>query len=671
MANYNYIQVAMRGEAGSATRTLYSYPASGASSEPRWDSTLVEPGAAIQRFLNASDCYVMQSAKRGRYFSMISRNTVEPAKGFYMISILVEEGCALTGKQMLAAFSALKKKFIEENQLTDEAVDQALESAGIPREPLHLDSWKYAAPVLTEGKQLADAAYRTYISVQELESIFSFPAQPDYDSYRCIIVVSATTSLRPGVKMPRITSPIKKQYTVVCPENVEASSPIVYDGDRLTLVYSRPGYTPRKETVTVGQPTGYAKYDGNTIRVRPANQCGILFARNFNLQVRSAKGNAINGYTVSINGRPVNTMERTVDLTEIDLKTGNTVEIQAASNNYRPLKLELSAEELMKIETLDLVLQPIEQGVTLRLDFGDGRVFEEQISIEKNTPEYNRLHSGNFHGFRAHRQLTQDDSEIYNVDVRFSGRPVAPNFESARTAAETDELKDSRSASHRAPKFENVADEAASPHPEIDMSQPVLETEQSPTNEDGSDDKKPSGKAKWIALVGVAIVLLVVVLTFVLPRGEKLDAEPAAPQDTDTTAVAPQRTAQAEPQHVSPLQGDDADDVAYLNANTLWNASKIKGEACKKLMEAISAGDIEGVVNSDYFAVQGRCTNSRADEIAGLLWRAYGSPVRNANSKALKNASKGGEVDLNNLYEALMRRRPVDEEANTTPRPRR
>lgn len=73
------------------------------------------------------------------------------------------------------------------------------------------------------------------------------------------------------------------------------------------------------------------------------------------------------------------------------------------SNNYRTLKLKKPSAEMLVTEELELVMQPIEQGVTLRLDFGDGRVFEQQISIEKNTPEYNRLHSGNFHGFRAHR----------------------------------------------------------------------------------------------------------------------------------------------------------------------------------------------------------------------------------------------------------------------------
>ena len=53
------------------------------------------------------------------------------------------------------------------------------------------------------------------------------------------------------------------------------------------------------------------------------------------------------------------------------------------SNNYRTLKLKKPSAEMLVTEELELVMQPIEQGVTLRLDFGDGRVFEQQISIEK------------------------------------------------------------------------------------------------------------------------------------------------------------------------------------------------------------------------------------------------------------------------------------------------
>ena len=133
---------------------------------------------------------------------------------------------------------------------------------------------------------------------------------------------------------------------------------------------------------------------------------------------------------------------------------------------------------MLVTEQLELVMQPVEQGVTLRLDFGDGRVFEQQISIEKNTPEYNRLHSGNFHGFRAHRQVTQDDSEVYNVDVRITSRPVAPNFESSDSDTGEKETK--------APIFENISADAKAERPKIDATLP--------TAIDPEEDDKSAGR---------------------------------------------------------------------------------------------------------------------------------------------------------------------------------
>ncbi len=198
-------------------------------------------------------------------------------------------------------------------------MEAALLEAGVPLEPLMLEAWKYTASAEGNTEPKGEAAYRTYISVQELESIFSFPGQPEYAAYRCIIVVSATTSLRPGVKMPRITVSIRKQYGVVCPDGVTASAPLVYDGDRLVLTYSKEGFNTHTETVVVGNPAAYTKYEGSTIQVRTAAQTGIRFIRRIPVKVTSTKGVPLNGYTISVNGHSVSTADPYIDFTERDL----------------------------------------------------------------------------------------------------------------------------------------------------------------------------------------------------------------------------------------------------------------------------------------------------------------------------------------------------------------
>lgn len=667
--SFNYIHIAFRGEAQGATRTLYSYSPAGSDIDPAWGNTMVEPGAAVKRFLNATECYVLQESELGHYISLITRNTLVPERGYMMISLLIENGCALTGRQVMGAFNALKKVFVEEENLNDDAVETALLEAGVPKEPVMLEAWRYT-PSEQPREIKGEAAYRTYISVQELESIFSFPGQPEYADYRCILVVSATTSLRPGVKMPRITVAIRKQYGVVCPEGVTASAPLVYDGDRLVLTYSKEGFNSHTETVVVGNPAAYTKYEGSTIQVRTAAQTGIRFIRRIPIKVTSTKGVPLNGYTISVNGHAVSTVDPYIDFTERDLDPEGDVEIQVASNNYRPLKLKRPSAEMLTTEELVLELQPVEQGVTLRLDFGDGRVFEQQISIEKNTAEYNRLHSGNFHGFRAHRQVTSDHSEVYNVDVRLTNPPVAPNFETAKADA-VSEVK------QKAPKFVNVADEAAEERPRIDTTVPTDPRrdevrEEAPGYDPADDDDDDDAHARpyrrkfmlWLG-IGLAAIVAVVAAVFLIPEGEALDATPAGETEMTSAEGDGAQPAQAPVAQMTPEESADAE---YLNGNAAWDLTKLKSPMGQELAKAITDGDLEGLANNAYFAVPGRCTNEQARQIVEMAWRAIGSPNERGNSRKMRQGVQNGSVVLRDMVNSLARVRP-SEGLNERPMP--
>lgn len=664
MNEYNYLHIALRGETDGAPATLLAYPA--ADGDRAWEKLLVTPGAAIKRFLNASECYILQDLPEGHLFSLIARNPLKPAgDGYEMISVMVDAGCSLTGKQLMALFASLKKSLIDQAEVTEQSVTDALTTAQIPQEPVRLSSWIHIpAP---EGKMREEAAYRTYISTNDLATILSFPSQPDYAPYRCVIVVPATASLRPGVKMPRITAAIRRQYTIVAPEGVTVSADRAFDGDRITVTFAKPGFDSRSETIIVGNPSAFTRIEGSTLKIKAPSECGIRFVRKVKLEILSAKGGAVKGYTVAVNGRSVNTMEPYVEFSEKDLAEGATVEIKVASNNYAPVKIEKPAEELLSASELRIELQPIEQGVTLRLDFGDGRIIEQHILIEKNTPEYNRLHSGNFHGFRAHRLVTADHSEVYNVDVRFDGRPVAPNFETAEPAGE-------QSASgNAAPVFENVTSQDTAGNDKIDASVPTLPDDDAAdaVTDEMTDEQRRRTRNKWLIAAAAAVIALVVALVVLLPSGEKLDATPAAitvADDAtgmlDTTAAA---TAPAAPAATS--AGISAADVEYLNSNSLWDASKLTSEPARKLIQDIAAGNIEAVAANPYFATPGMCTNSAAEKAVNFMWRASGTPTHKRIVSSMTELAKGDKVDLKKLVDRLARFQPVAADANQAPRP--
>lgn len=685
MASYPYLHIALRGEINGNTGTIYSYPSAGSDLDPRWNNATVEPGAAIKRFLNANDCYVLQDSPLGHYFSFITRSALKPQRGFMMISVLVDNRCALTGRSLMNLFANLSRTLIDEEDYRDEAVEDAIARAGIPQEPLILDAWAYQPFSGTQTP--AEAAYRTYISQQELESIFSFPYQPEYAEYRCVIVVSAATSLRPGVKMPRLTAPIRKLYSVVCPEGVTASNTQVYDGDRLELTYSRPGFDDHKECTVVGTPSAYTKYEGSTINVRTSEQTGIRFERKTPVSVVSAKGLPVHGYTITLNGRSVNTMEPFIVFYEKDLQPGSMVSLSVRSTNFRTIKLKKTAEEMLLTESLEFVMQPDEKGITLRLDFGDGRVFEQQISIEKNTPEYNRLHSGSFHGFRAHRLVTNDeeDGEIYNVDLRLPARnpAIAGSGEKTEQTSDTD-----RESSHKVPHFENVsADVRTDSKPKSYGSMPAKASDASKeknieegTNKseyrtdasvdaiiDGQNEIVSFYRRKGFIITIVALTVIVLVGLWFATGGKSSDSDPVSSDSiVQTSATAPKQ----ENIVTMPMTADEQADTEYLNTNEIWVVEKLHSTMGKSLISAINEGDIDAVVNNDYFAVGGRATNRRATDLADLIWRAKGSYSESGNRKVMRQAVKNGSIDLRKFTDDLAKCRP-SEKANDTPRPRR
>lgn len=665
MSVCNYLHIALRVEADSVTRTVLNYPY---GDTPGWEHQLVAPAAAIRRFLNATECYVLQQRESGRCFSLITRNILSPSDGYYMISLFVAAGCALTGKQVIALLSGLKKTLVEDGETSPEAIDGVIRQAGIPQEPLRLQSWAYRpAPADTP---MRDAAYRTYISTSELAGIFSFPSQPEYDAYRCIIVVPASASLRPGTKMPRITAPIRKLYTILAPAGVELLRDTAYSGERVTVTYTRPGFNPRSETITVGNPSAFIRLEGSTIRVREPRECGVRFIRRIPLEVRSSKGGDVTGYTIAINGRSINTMEPYVDFTEKDLTEYATVEIKAASNGFSPLKIEKSTSHLLEADSLVLELDPIEQGVVLRLDFGDGRVVEQTISIEKNTPEYTSLRAGTFHGYRAHRTVNQDPddaSEIYTIDVSVDTAAVQPHTENITHAFQ-------EASQPEAPVFENISDESVDtePEPEIDTTVPVVATDETASEIDlaEADMKKGPSRRNLMLAVAAAIILLVVVLVFFIPLGktvgESVDDLPGQAENADSvTAVAPENP-EATPMSVSTL-GADAD---YLNNNRRWEVGALSSPAGNSLMNAFAEGDVDAIANNEYFAA-GTCSNSRARKALELMWRAKNGPTRGSIARELKKAASSGTIDLDNLVDRLARVQPQASEANTSPLPTR
>lgn len=655
MPQYTYIKIALIEQNQQSSTTLIEYSPDGSG----FTGDIPVPSAIFDCFLNARECFVQWTTREANYFALIFRNPFSTDRtGFYMVTMCVKAGAALTGRETLRALTSLRKTLVEEKRMTPAAIEETIASCGIPAEPRSFDAWRIAPTYVRNAE--AQPCYRSYVSTHELENYLTFPIQEEYEKYSCVIYVTATTSLRPGVEIQHVITPLRNIYSVITPAGVESSRPSVAAGDRIVITYSRQGYSPVREAVVAGKPSAFVTYDGARMLVRPESECQILFTRRIPLTVRSAKGGPVTGYTVTVNGRPVDTMQPYIEISDQDIKSGSPVVVTVNSNNFISEKIELKPEECTPDHPLSVMLNPLEQGITLRLDFGEGRVFEEQISLEKNTPEYSQLHGGSFHGFRARRLTIPGGGEIYYIDVRSGAKPCAP-------------------------AFDNISSDGRPAAPRFDRSLPRVEseTEQEPEESESEHRSRRRRRRRRNNILGIAIgiVLVAAMITgavfFLFPSWfDKAENREAALNDTaadtvttvirDTvvTAVAADQVVQPEATE-APAQTVQSD-YRYLNESRTWSRDSMTTDTERALYDAIAAGDIERIVRNPYF-FDGKASNADAVKVADIIWASFGSDTQKSNEKVLRDFAKTGNIDLHEMYEKLAHYR--SREPNKTPRP--
>lgn len=679
MSKFDYIRITLSEMLPESSHVIYSYPAG----EPEDMEAVFNGEAAVKEFLNLRECYALWSTNKGHYFSLITPN---PAGGSLTLTLRLDNECAFAGKRTLAVLAELKKVLIEDRALSSEVVDRALMGLGVPTMPEKLKSWQYERPLTSASAPRRPFCYRTYASSSELDAILSFPSQVEYACFDRVLVVPATASLRPGSHLDRITAPVKREYTVITPTGCTASRQVVTDGERLTLTYTKAGFNPRTENISVGAPSPYVRYEGPVIRVKSATESGMGFVRRVPLHVRSSKGMPVNGFTINVNGKPINTMEPYIEITERDLSPTATTEIQVASNNYKPLKVVKTPSELIDCERLELVLEPIEQGIALRLDFGNGRIFNEEITIEKNTKEYSELHSGSFHGFRAHRLTVAGNGEVYNVDMRSPVRPVTPapvaapvtGTTSTTTTAPQTPITPAAPKRPIAPVFDRETPESRQERKEMrlrgkevkkELQQEAAEQAQN-QDDNFTGEEKRSNKTLWAVAAALLLVVIGAVVYFLLPSSSSSTdtANAVATTDTVVTEVASSDAPAQTPAASTSLNADEKADIEYLNSNSkTWKMSELRSPKFQALLTAIEEGNIDAFLNNDYIAIDKNLTNTTARKIADMLWAAKGSPNQGSNEKAMRKNYKDGVVGVWDLYEAVARVKPA--EPNTQPRP--
>lgn len=378
-----------------------------------------------RHFVNLTDGYVMWQVGGRRAFTYFKLDTASSTT-VLAVTVRMDPDVVMAGRPIVNLLDSIRNILTDGNRLTHESLMRAIADAGFPEEPLR-SSAKIDFPAAATG-----LCCRTYISRTELANIIAYPRQKDYAPYQGVIVVPATVSMQPESSIPLLTTPVDKALMVVCPEDVTASSDCVELTDRLTVTYSMKGFDPQSVDFEVGTTNRYVRINGPALLVNSARHAGITFRRDVPYSVISASGTPIDTYTILINGRTATRNEGSFQVANTDFTDGK-VTIAISSTNFGSYSREFTPEELSESIPLEIVLEPEARKVCLRLDFGNGRIIEDSIILEKSTSEYNKLRAGSFHGFRAHR-LVGSNPETYNIDVRQQAAPQQPALDFSNPA---------------------------------------------------------------------------------------------------------------------------------------------------------------------------------------------------------------------------------------------
>lgn len=626
------------------------------SGEP---SDIQIPHGIPSHFLNLSEGFLLHSHADRIIFTYFNlANPVQPVAA----SVAYGSPELVAGRPVVNLLAALRAHMASGASVSEAEIYSLVTKAEFPdRSPR---APQRRPPFAADGP----LAWTTYMSGSDLASIFTFPCQKAYAPYGAVLVLQPTAIANPESPLPRITSELSRSLWAVCPEGVTVSRNPVESTDKIAVTYTRPGFSPAVETVDVGMTSRFARISGPALLISTAEKAGIEFKRKVSYSVTNDSGVPVASHTVLVNGRTAVRDADSFMIASADLE-GNKAEVTISATNFRPVTVQLTPDMLSSDQPLEITLLPERRGTLLRLDFGDGRIFENNVVFQKNDPEYRLLRAGRFHGFRAHR-IMGSEPETYNVEVNTTAAPVMDMTQRSEPVA---------------PAITKEPAEAPREPERRPLKSPDIRVaEECPaTADDEPEENTPSRRTAriWTRRIVVLALFLVAIggLAWYITRTQQNpvavsqssftadsaaafpDAEPALEPQPTPGAAAPETAAAA-----APAEGM-GNDLAYFNNNAVWRRADLTTDAGRAFFDTMVSGDIDAIASSDYFAVQGRATNPKAVQIVELLWAAKGTGTQNSNQRVLTARRKSAEINLSEVYELLARYR--DSNPNTSPRP--
>lgn len=688
---FPYLKLSLRYLHGVKSTPIFSYPTAEPAVQAPFDSAAIVDG-----FLTINEFYVTGCHSSRRFYTYVNVDNSNKNKDRLELTLSVESDVLISGRTLLNLFANVKGMLDADEPFNDESLCKTLHNSGFEENPLR-GAIKYTGNSL-KGKP----CYRQYISPTELGNLLSFPRQNAYAPHSEVAFVPSSVFADQDKSLPQITQPLTQVYSVVCPEGVKPSADTVELTDRLALTYSCNGFDPTIITCEVGTTSRYMRISAPALIVNDAEKAGIVFSRHIPYKILSAKGGIVKTYTILINGRTATRNDGTFEITSTDFNNKGKVNITVSSTNYFTTSTDYTNQELFAQQPLELTLVPEQLNVSLRMDFGEGRIIEQQVTLEKASTEYRNLRAGHFHGFHAHR-LMGGEPETYNVDMTVSNSAVKTD---ATPESEIADIENGNEAVTEVRKPKSAAELRAERHrtnlpfditeaekKKKNKHRPTYaedlpeKTDNTPDDTEVEESEISHNKTTPIILAVVAVILITAGIVWylftLLPSADKSQTENATEATSQITDAETQRitvtddipdetvTQDTKTETVASAgpTAEEQADITYLNSTHVWVLSDLKSEKYRSFFRLISDGDIQSIAESDYFAVKGQANNPTALKIIELIWQSKGTFAEKRISKELKSLKDRDRINLYNLYERLARMR--DAKSNTEPRPQR
>lgn len=638
----NYISVAISLQNADGSVTNVSFDNAESPSLPALDGI-------VEEFENLTEGYMIWRSASKRAITYFKLNDISRQKELQII-LMMDDDVIAAGRPILNLIGSIRSRLADGESLEQDKLEHLIAESGFVEEPLRSQCGRELPA------EMGVVGCRTYSSPGELANIFGFPRQEQYGKYNCIVVVPALVAMRPRAAIEMITSPLDRSLLVVCPDGVEASKQSVSFSDNLAVTYHCPGFDDVSVMFEVGTTNRYVRINGPALAVNTARHAGIEFHKRIPYSVAAAGGFPIDTFTILINDRTANRTDEGFEVSNTDFYSGKAT-ITFSSTNFSQYSREFTPEELERAAPIEVVLNPESRSVLLRLDFGDGRIVEENIDIEKNTPEYCQLRAGRFHGFRAYR-IVGSTPETYNVDVR-KPTPIS-NAESADEPAATEIDEPREDANMPVAPVVEVAETAIRKEykPERKAPEFVNETK-------GEKIAKKRGKSRskrWI-IAGLCVAAVAFSIWFFSGTGGEKVREAMTVDSVETQTTETKTTATSDE-----LKLEQAD-AAYLNKEDRWQKDEIKSQKYQALINAIVTADVDAMVQHEYFKTQGKCTNKFANFAIDFIWKAKGSSMQDRQADILRGYKEKDMIDVYKLYDDLSRKMPSEDKQNKSPRP--